>query len=108
MSRVRAVQSLATSCVCGLMLACLAGISGCGQRKADESDCRAIFDRIVEVELREMGFRDPALAERRQAELAERHRGLIAQCVGRSLPAGAMECVARADTTEEISHDCLR
>lgn len=108
MSRMHRFRWWTTSCVFGLMVGCLGGLAACDQRKADEADCRAIFDRIVEVELREMGFRDPELAKRRQAELAERHRGLIAQCVGRSLPVGALECVSSADSTEEISHDCLR
>jgi len=74
---------------------------------ATPEQCRAIFDRLVEVELAEMGYQDPVLAERRQAELARRYRSEIEECVGKAIPPGAMECIASAETAEALSHECL-
>ncbi|MFW6067053.1 MAG: hypothetical protein ACOC97_01855 [Myxococcota bacterium] len=97
----RAVLALV---VC-LVAACLAG---CAAERADRDDCRAIFHRIVELELEKMGFSDPVLEERTKADLRERFRHEIEACVGRPIPEDAMACVASARTTEEISHGCLR
>jgi hypothetical protein len=55
-----------------------------------------------------MGFRDPALASRRKAELAARYRSQLQACVGRPISDDALRCVARAKTTEQLSHKCLR
>lgn len=90
------------------LLLCLATLSACDGERASEEQCRSIFDRLVVLELEEMGFDDPALAERRQAELSARYRDDLAACVGRRLPAGAMTCVATAENAEVISHDCLQ
>lgn len=82
--------------------------AGCGNGRASHDDCTAILDRIVELELREMGFRDPALVERKRAEL---HRTLapeIGRCTGRRLPVDALACVRQATTAEDVSHRCLR
>lgn len=81
---------------------------GCDARRATAEDCRAIFDRIVAIELRELGYRDPVLEKRKRAELSTRFRSDVFKCVGRRLPDGALPCVARAKSTEELSHECLR
>ena len=65
------------------------------------------LDRLVELELREMGFEDPELTRRRQEELSRRYRSEIASCVGRSLTDEAMRCIEAAETAEALSHDCL-
>jgi hypothetical protein len=84
-------------------------VAGCAsERRATESDCETNLDRIVEIELVEMGFEDPVLAERRRADIGAKLRGEIRECVGRPLSTGALECLARARTTEEVSHTCLR
>lgn len=80
---------------------------GCTKQQATRADCDTIFDRIVEIELRETGYRDEALLTRRRAELRRRHQARIDACVGRPLRPGAMRCVAEAETTEALSHDCL-
>jgi len=94
----------------GLCVVLVAGllVLACDERTATESECRAIFDRIVEIELRELGFRDPELSERKRVELRRVHAGQLQSCVGLPLPAHAMSCVARAETTEELSHECMR
>jgi hypothetical protein len=80
----------------------------CTRERASEQQCHAIFDRIVEIELEEMGFRDAALAARRTTELRARYQNMIRGCVGRDISADALRCVATAKTTEELSHKCLR
>ena len=82
--------------------------SGCGGRPATDGECRAILDRIVELELGEQGFRDPVLAARKKSELGRRLAPELGLCVGRRLPPDAMACVAVARSTEELSHRCLR
>jgi hypothetical protein len=86
----------------------LTPLCGCDDERASAEQCQAIFNRVVELELQEMGFKDPALAAIRQAELATRHQIELEACVGRRLPPGAMSCVLSAEDTEVLSHDCLR
>ena len=81
---------------------------GCDRERATEEQCRAIFDRLVELELSEMGFRDPELTRRRQSELRARHRDELEACVGRPLRSDAMRCVQAAESAEQLSHECLR
>jgi hypothetical protein len=82
--------------------------AGCSRHRATDADCAEILDRIVELELAERGFRDPALVELKKDEL---HRVLapdVKQCQGRALPTGALACVRAARSVEEISHRCLK
>jgi hypothetical protein len=82
-------------------------VQSCTRERATEQQCHAIFDRIVEIELEEMGFRDVALAARHKAEMRARHQSAVRSCVGRFISSRAMPCVATANTTEELSHKCL-
>lgn len=75
---------------------------------ATRSECEEIFERLVTLELTEMGYRDPVLASRQQATLSARFADSLEACVGQSLPDGAMDCVATAATAEDLSHHCLR
>ena len=82
--------------------------AGCSPHRATDADCAEILDRIVEIELAERGFRDPALVELKKEEL---HRVLgpdLSQCEGRALPSGALACVRAAQSVEEITHRCLK
>jgi hypothetical protein len=83
-------------------------VAACSSEAATRDQCRMIFDRMVLLELREMGFADPALAARRQTELAQRYGKELDACVGQPLAPGALRCVSDASTAEEISHRCLR
>ncbi len=83
-------------------------LSGCSNEGASMEQCRAIFDRLVSVELEEMGFRDPTLAGLTRSELSARYQTEIAECVGRRLPPHAMSCVMAANNAETVSHECLR
>lgn len=82
-------------------------LAACSSSPATTEQCRVIFDRLVALELHEMGFADPALTRRKQEELAARYQAELAACVGTPLPEGAMRCVAAATTAEIVSHDCL-
>jgi hypothetical protein len=90
-----------------IALSLVLAVQACTRELATEQQCHAIFDRIVEIELEEMGFRDAALAARRKAELRARHQNALRDCVGRYISDQAMACVATAKTTEELSHKCL-
>jgi hypothetical protein len=92
-----------------LRLIALAAVlaTGCGARPATRDDCRQILDRLVDLELQEKGFRDPALAGRWRAEAESTHASELAACEGKRLPRGAMACVRAASSSEEINHRCL-
>ena len=81
---------------------------GCHSSRADQSACEQIFDRIVDIELEETGFRDPVLARLKKQELKTRHRSVVRACIGRPLPSHALDCLSKAKTTEELNHNCLR
>ena len=86
----------------------LAAISGCHRHTASAADCRAILDRLVALELKEQGFRDPALVPRWQTELAHRFDDDLRRCravrVGNDLDA----CLRAAQNPEEIAHHCVK
>ncbi len=83
-------------------------LAACRGEPATAADCREILDRIVSLELAEQGYRDVALTQRKQEVFAQRYAAELARCEGVRLPAGARECVARAGSSEQISHECLR
>lgn len=83
-------------------------LTACRGEPATAADCREILDRIVSLELAEQGYRDVALTQRKQEVFAQRYAAELARCEGVRLPAGARECVARAGSSEQISHECLR
>jgi hypothetical protein len=81
---------------------------GCTGRRATREDCRQILDRLVDLELQERGFRDPALAARSRALAETTFASDLSACEGRRIPRTALSCVQSAATSEEISHRCLR
>jgi hypothetical protein len=83
-------------------------VYGCERREASRADCEVIFERLITLELSEMGYRDPALTQRWIKRLRARYRAELDECVGRELPPGALQCLQEAKTAEVVSHDCLR
>lgn len=90
-----------------IALALLAVASCGGNGRATSQACSEIFDRIVELELRELGFRDPELVTRKREQLRRTFAPEIQRCHGRRLPDHALACVRKAASAEEISHRCL-
>jgi len=86
----------------------LAGLAGCHRHDATPADCRAILDRLVEMELAESGFHDPALVPRWQSELAHRFDDELRRCrsvrVRDDLPA----CLRAAQNPEQVAHRCMK
>jgi hypothetical protein len=83
-------------------------LSGCHRHVATSEDCRFILDRIVELELHELGFRDPALAVRKVAMAERLFAADLLTCTGVRIKETAIDCVRQATSVEEISHRCLR
>ena len=103
--RSRATRLMAL-CAC-TYLALVQGV-GCRSRRASPEDCDRIFDRMVDVELKELGYRDPALSELKRNQLKQRFAAEIGKCVGGKLSSKGLSCIETAQTTEQISHLCLR
>ncbi len=82
--------------------------AGCHSERASLQTCTEILDHLIELELRERGYRDPELARRKKRELATRFAPDLERCRGRLVRHDALECIARAKNTEEIGHRCLR
>jgi hypothetical protein len=91
----------------GVIAVLMLTLSACGKRATPE-DCGEIFDRIVEVELRERGFRDAALVDLKRKELRDVLAPELKECPGKRLKTGALACVRRATSAETMSHECLR
>ncbi len=94
----------------GLLFLLFLGFFGgaCHRHRATPAECRFILERIVELELHELGFRDPVLAQRKSAAAQRTFSPDLEQCAGVRMQDGAMACVRQAKSVEEISHRCLR
>jgi hypothetical protein len=90
-----------------LLLAAVGPIAGCHRHAATTDDCRAVLDRLIELELAESGFRDAALAARWKADLARRFGPDLHGCVGLRVRDDLPRCLGAARTPEEIAHGCL-
>ncbi|MGD0835225.1 MAG: hypothetical protein ABSB49_01105 [Polyangia bacterium] len=101
---------LAALVLSGLVMVAVgaAALWGCYGQRASASDCARILDRIVELELRERGFHDAALLERKRVELRRSLARDLDECRGKPLRRDALACVSRATSSEQISHLCLR
>jgi hypothetical protein len=99
---MRAEPLLSAPLVLALLLA------GCEGRRATREDCRQILGRLVDLELQERGFHDPALTARWRAQADTVHAADLAACEGSRIPRAALACVHSASTSEEIGHRCLK
>jgi hypothetical protein len=80
---------------------------GCGRHSATPDDCRAVLDRIIELELSESGYRDPVLRARWQRDLGRRFAPDLDRCHGLTVRNGLRACLSNARSPEEIVHNCL-
>lgn len=79
---------------------------GCGH-PATRAECDEIFDKSAEIELRAQNVTDPAEITKRTANVrAARGEELVGKCVGRRITKGALECVRRAASAEQVDR-CL-
>jgi hypothetical protein len=90
------------------LLGALLPLAGCHRHAATAADCRAILDRLVEMELKESGFRDPALVPRWQDELARRFADDLQHCRALRVGDDLSFCLAAAQNQEEIAHHCVK
>jgi hypothetical protein len=82
-------------------------LAGCHRHVATPADCRAILDRLVEMELAESGFRDPALVPRWQDELARRFDDDLRRCRAVRVRDDLTTCLRTAQNPEQIAHRCV-
>ena len=78
----------------------------CG-RPATREDCELIIDRNVELQMKQMQITDPALVEKRKAEIRATMSDQLKGCVGKRVTDKTMTCVKTAASAEEIDQ-CLR
>lgn len=90
------------------LLSVSAIVGGCHRHVASAGDCRAVLDRLVELELAESGYRDPSLAPRWQSELARRFEADLRRCQTLRVRDDLSSCLRRAQNPEEIAHRCLK
>lgn len=83
-------------------------LSACG-RKATEADCMVIVDQMVVVKMKKKNANpDPAAVQKLQSELREEAKGeIMDSCVGKRISDGALDCIKKAETEEEIIK-CMR
>lgn len=91
----------------GSLSAALLVVPACGRRVATEPDCRALLDRMIDIELDESGFRDPVLRARSHENLGRRFAADLERCKGLMIPGNLQVCLANARTTEDVVHRCL-
>jgi hypothetical protein len=90
-----------------LFLLLAAATAGCHRRSATPEDCAAVLDRLVELELAESGYRDPALRTRWAREAHRRFARELEACPGLLVNNRLPACLAAARTSEAIVHVCF-
>lgn len=83
-------------------------LGGCGH-PATEEECKAIFDKSVEVEMRELAKADDSLIAKKKEALraGPEYEGELKACVGKRVTETSMNCVRKAATAAELV-DCSR
>jgi hypothetical protein len=71
------------------------------------TDCQALLDRLIDVELSESGYRDPVLRARSRENLGRRFSADLERCKGLMVPGDLHACLSKARTSEDIVHHCL-
>ena len=99
---------LPTAALVGLLVAALGGVVGCGH-PATEEECKTIFDKSVEVEMRELAKADDSLIAKKKEALraGPDYEAELKACVGKRVTETSMNCVRKAATAAELV-DCSR
>ena len=91
----------------GLIVMFVLAASGCRRHAATTEDCGDVLNRLIDLELVESGYRDPALRARWQQDLEHRFAPDLARCRNQKVRDDVRACLAGARTPEEIVHRCL-
>lgn len=78
------------------------------ERTATPAECNEILDRMVQLDMVALGFRDPELTRMKQQELKTQFSTALHECSQLTIHPGAMDCVRRAATTQELVEQCLK
>lgn len=82
---------------------------GCSRRHpATDRECAALVDRMIAIELRQAGFRDPVLEKARADELRPRLAPELVACRRLAFSPSTVACAQRAASLRALAHDCLR
>jgi hypothetical protein len=81
--------------------------TGCG-KPLTLQDCEQIVTRITELELKEAAVSDPNQVSAQITETQKTFKeSMRKDCVGRRLPASALECVNQATTAKQLVDECF-
>jgi hypothetical protein len=84
-------------------------LCGCSRRHpASDAECVALVDRMIAIELRQSGFRDPVLEKARADELRPQLVPELAACKRLALSPSTVACAQKATSARALAHDCLR
>jgi hypothetical protein len=101
------MRALSDLVLVGLIVMLALAAPGCRRHAASTDDCNDVLNRLVDLELIESGYRDPALRARWQVDLARRFAPDLARCRNQEVRDDLHACLATARTPEEIVHRCL-
>ena len=87
-------------------IAFLTVLCGCG-RPATRDDCERIFQRIVELELRDLQTTEAATVARKTSELRAAFTRDLDGCVGKRIHKNLVKCLEDATAAAQVD-DCLR
>ena len=107
-SSSRFMNKMLRLCFVVFTIIATSGLLSCRRERATSQDCDEMLERIVQLELEERGFHDPALIDRKRREMRNLLASELKECQGKRLKAGGLVCVRAARNTERISHECLR
>lgn len=77
---------------------------GCGH-PASEEECRALFDKSVEVEMREYVGANNEVITKKQGELSKEFEADLGRCVGKRVTQSNIDCIRKASTKAQLN-DC--
>jgi hypothetical protein len=86
----------------GLLLFLPAALCACG-RQATAEDCKVIYEKNVEVEMRSLEKADEPTIERKKADLKTAFDGELKSCVGKRITDSVMACIRAAKTSDEMT-----
>ena len=90
-------------------LALLGGAMATSCHRASQTECEAIVERIVRLELSaQKGVRGDDLDQRVKQTLAAKQPQLVAGCVGKRVSSGALTCIQQATTSQDVTDKCLQ